>query len=219
MLLDGKRLQTGETLETDVCVVGAGAAGMVLAQTLGQTGIKVLLVEAGKTKGGGRSQRLYAGEVSDPDRHLPPDRDRFRGLGGSSQAWGGRCMPFDPVDFAPRPELGSPGWPIGPKEMDPWYRKAQDYVDCGKYVYSAADAGLEGVLIEGFQSDTVLSDSLERWSPPTHFGKTLFPTLSAMPNVTVLTNAVVTGLQRPAGQDRISELHLKSLPKLRATSV
>jgi choline dehydrogenase-like flavoprotein len=190
---------------------------MVLAHELGQMGFDVLLVEAGKRRGGGKSQRLYAGEVADTERHLSPDRDRFRGLGGSTQAWGGRCMPFDPVDFVPRPDIGAPGWPISATDMDPWYRKAQGYVDCGGYAYRAAEAGLEGDLIAGFSSDAVLTDTLERWSPPTHFGKALFPALEAMPNVTVLTSAVVSGFEHADGA--VSTVHLKTLPKLRAAQV
>ncbi len=216
---NGQGLKSGEVLTADVCVIGAGAAGMVLATELGQTGHNVILVEAGKQRSGGKSQKFYAGSVTDHARHLTPDRDRFRGLGGSSQAWGGRCMPFDPIDFTPRPDINAPGWPIDAQTLDPWYHKAQEYVDCGPYTYTAARAGLPGDLIDGFTSDTVLTDTLERWSPPTHFGKSLFPGLVAMPNVTVLTNTVATNLRRHTDRKAISEVIIKSLPKLREARI
>jgi choline dehydrogenase-like flavoprotein len=219
MPLDGRGLRAGETLDTDICIVGAGAAGMVLAAELGKMGYRVLLIEAGKRRGGGPSQKLYEGEVTDTERHLPPDRDRFRGLGGSSGAWGGRCMPFDPVDFTPRPEIDSPGWPIGAADLAPWYRKAQAYVDCGRYAYTADQAGLDGDLIGGLKSDIVRTDTLERWSPPTHFGKALAPELDAMPNVTVLTGLVATGVTRQPGARPVYEVQLTTLPKLRQVQV
>lgn len=219
MYRNGRRIRSGEVMKTDVCIIGAGAAGMVLAKELGQRGIDVLLVEAGAKRGGRRAQHLYGGEVSDPGRHTHPDRDRFRGLGGSTQAWGGRCMPFDPVDFIPRSEIGSPGWPIPAEELSRWYLDAQDYVDCGSYAYSADKAGLEGELIEGFTSSKVRTNTLERWSPPTHFGKSLFDELEAMPNVTVLSHAVAIGLDRANNAEEVSAVRVASFPGLKLARV
>lgn len=183
-------------LSADVCVVGAGPAGMVLTKRLARNGRSVVLLEAGGQKGPGKSLALYRGQTVDPSFHLPPDQDRTRGLGGTSALWGGRCMPFDPIDFEPRAHVPNSGWPVTYDELRPWYEQAQTYVDCGPYSYDSDASGLTGALVDGLQSDVLQTRSLERWSPPTHFGKSLGPDLFSDTNVSVVTEAVVTGFAR-----------------------
>ena len=99
----------GTVLRADVCVVGAGPAGIALALALSGRGLSVLLLEAGRRPQDPLAQALYEGELANP-QHSPPHRYRMRGLGGSSTRWGGRCMPFDPIDFERRDWVAAPGW-------------------------------------------------------------------------------------------------------------
>lgn len=199
MLQKADKLPDGHRISCDVCVVGAGAAGTVLAHELGQKGLSVVLLEAGDLKGEAGSQKLYEGETLNSAFHLPPDRDRTRGLGGSTSMWGGRCMPYDPIDFEPRAHVPHSGWPLSRALLEPYYARAQTYADCGTYDYDSTSSGLDGELIKGFDSPALQTSSLERWSPPTHFGKLLKDKLGASPNVTVLTGAVATDLERAGG--------------------
>ncbi len=217
MLIKAASLSEGTVLDADVCVVGAGAAGTVLAHELGRAGLATVLLEAGGLKTHGGSQRLYRGETDDPQRHLPPDRDRSRGLGGTTSIWGGRCMPLDPIDFAPRPWIPGSGWPVGPAELDPFFRRAHDYVDCGPYLYDAAAAGLEGGLIEGFRDGELTTGSLERWSPPTHFGKALRGELERAGTVRVVVGAVAVGLDMSEAGDRTEAVRVRTLRGRRFT--
>ncbi|HBH81561.1 MAG TPA: GMC family oxidoreductase, partial [Nitrospira sp.] len=102
MLLDTRSIPNGQTLLTDVCIVGAGAAGITLAMELMGTGLNIILLEAGGRSRAGTSQKLYEGHVNDLFRHLPLDQARYRQLGGTTSLWGGRCIPFDEIDFAER---------------------------------------------------------------------------------------------------------------------
>src|SRR5690606_9873999 len=122
MIHSARRIADGATLECDVCIVGAGAAGITLALELIDSGLDVVLLEAGGVRRAGRAQELYRGEVVDPGRHLPPDRDRWRQLGGTTAIWGGRCLPYDPIDLEARPWVPHSGWPLEPAELDPYYR-------------------------------------------------------------------------------------------------
>lgn len=209
MHLRAHKIPAGETLSAEICIVGGGAAGTVLADALRQAGREVILIEAGEVKGPGRAQKLYEGISDNPEFHLPPDRDRTRGLGGSSAMWGGRCMPYDPVDFSTRAHVPGSGWPFGPDTLDEWYRKAQVYADCGAYAYDSATAGLEGRLVGGLESPRLLSETLERWSPPTHFGRSLGPGLLAADKLRVITGGVATGLTRDGA--RISAVEVTAL--------
>ena len=58
-----------------------------------------------------------------------------RRLGGTSNLWGGRCIPLDPVDFEPRPFVQGTRWPIGYDEIAPFYAAACRYATCGEAVF------------------------------------------------------------------------------------
>jgi flavin-dependent dehydrogenase len=47
MIIDARTLADGATLEADVCIAGAGAAGMTIALDLRASGLSVLLLESG----------------------------------------------------------------------------------------------------------------------------------------------------------------------------
>ena len=163
-------------MHADVCVVGAGAAGIPLALSLTGKGLKVLLLEAGERSQDSRAQAHYQGEVADERMHSPLHRYRLRGLGGSTSLWGGRCMPYDPIDFEERAWVPHSGWPISYEGLLPYYARANAWAEAGRFSYDARHA-LPGAppLFAGFDSSIVRTDGLERFSCPTDFGAPLPP--------------------------------------------
>ena len=102
MIIDADNVSEPAALSADVCIVGAGAAGISLALQFIGTNVEVLLLESGGLGPEVATQALYEGQVVDERLHSPPDRYRQRRFGGTTTIWGGRCMPFDPIDFEPR---------------------------------------------------------------------------------------------------------------------
>ncbi len=43
------------------------------------------------------------------------DNYRVRAIGGTSRIWGGRAIPFDPIDFEKRDWVPGSGWPLRPR--------------------------------------------------------------------------------------------------------
>ncbi len=124
------------TLRADVCIVGAGAAGITLARGLAQAGVSVLLLEGGGVLSSADSQELY--EAEDAGRYrVSVASCRQRYLGGSTNCWQGWCRPLDPEDFESR-SAGLPGWPIGPAELRPFYARAQRTLAVGALQYDGA---------------------------------------------------------------------------------
>ena len=123
MLQDARNLPDGQVLETDVCIAGAGAAGITLALELLDSGIDVVLLESGGFNDEKSTQSLYSGTVATERLHSPPDRYRQRRFGGSTTLWGGRCVPFDAIDFETRSYLPNSGWPITREVLEPHYRQ------------------------------------------------------------------------------------------------
>ena len=103
------------------------------------------------------AQALSEAENLRPDNHHAPHITVARRLGGASNLWGGRCLPYDAVDFQPRPWLGLEAWPIDAAELAPWLGPACAALDAGRPVYHEA---LRGVTAD----DAFGYESLERWS-------------------------------------------------------
>ena len=191
MLHDAFELPDGYTVECDVCIVGAGAAGMALAHELRGEALKVVVLESGGERLEKNTQDLHKGEVADPERHAPLHEYRLRQLGGTTNVWGGRCAPYDAIDFEERPYVPHGRWPIGKKELDPYYERAHAYCDLGGYVYDLDGMDLDkpASMIPGFASDQVTTEKLWRWSSPTNFRKKYTPVLTDSPDVHVYTHA------------------------------
>ena len=100
MILDGQQGLGHEPPRYDLCIVGAGAAGITLALELEGTGLRVCLLEAGGPGYEAETQRLLEGEVV--GQPYPMLRDtRVGALGGSTTVWAGWCRPLEALDFEP----------------------------------------------------------------------------------------------------------------------
>jgi glycerol-3-phosphate dehydrogenase len=71
MIEDANKIPSGSSFAADLCVVGAGAAGISLALQFTATGLDVLLVESGGMKESSATHALYKGEVVNPAWHPP----------------------------------------------------------------------------------------------------------------------------------------------------
>lgn len=168
MLVQARDFAEKERLHADICIIGGGAAGITLARELVAAGLTVILLEAGGETAEDLS--FFAGEVTDSG-HAPLTLYRNRRLGGTTRFWGGRCVPYDPIDFEKRPWIAYSGWPIAWEDLAPYYRRAAFVLDAGEARFTAARAlpGLPPDMIPGFHDDILRSDSLERFSLPTDF--------------------------------------------------
>jgi len=109
--------------ETEVCILGAGAAGITLARRLSSSGLDVCLLESGGADWEKPLQDLGVGEsVGFP--YYPLDESRLRLFGGTTAVWGGRVVQLDPIDFERRPWIEHSGWPFGKEELAPYYTEA-----------------------------------------------------------------------------------------------
>ncbi|MCJ9714321.1 FAD-binding protein, partial [Bordetella hinzii] len=140
MILDASTIPDGATLTADLCIVGGGAAGITLALALMDSGLDIVLLESGGPRETPAAQDLYAGTVADARMHPEPDRYRQRRMGGSTTIWGGRCMPFDAIDFERRDYIAHSGWPIGLDDLLPYYPRANQLCEAGDFAYTVQTA-------------------------------------------------------------------------------
>ena len=112
----------------DVCIAGAGPAGISLALALAKAGRRVALMEAGGLETSPDSQDFYGGDVVGLD-YYDPFICRLRCLGGSSNHWGGRCRELDGTDFENTSVSPLDGWPIAKADLDPFAARADEILE------------------------------------------------------------------------------------------
>jgi len=210
MILSLDELGPESKLEAAICVVGAGAAGITLACELDNCGCSRLLLEAGGLRLDlAVSNELYRGTAVAP--HPNPSEFRRVVFGGTTGTWGGRCVPFDPIDFEKRDYIADSGWPIPYREVAQYYPRALEYCDAGKFDFSVEnslpDPARRVSVLPGLGDDAdLLTDRIERYSLPTDFGKRYRNRLEHSKNVTVVLNARCTAMHRAAGEERIESV-------------
>jgi choline dehydrogenase-like flavoprotein len=213
MIIPATDIDRDSVLRADVVVVGSGAAGIPLALELGAAGRQVILLEAGHQKLRNRDQEQYEGTVVDPALHQPAAKYRQRCLGGSTTTWGGRCVPFDPIDFEQRDFVPLSGWPITYEELCEYYPAANEWLEAGEFRYDSRDvfASSTPPLIGNFDSGLVSLDSLERFSRPTNLFQRYEARFEASQNVRLIFGANCTNIAVCDQGDKVSRLHVSTL--------
>ena len=184
----------GELIETDLCIVGAGPAGITMAKQF-QTGqTRVCLLESGGREVERRPQRRNRGEsVGYPLHRL--DRSRVRAFGGASRHWppkeGLAVRPLDGIDFEARSGLPWSGWPFDRAHLEPWYVSAQAVCQGGPYDYDPT--GWTATDARAFAlDDGTVGTTMFQHGPAAFDG--YHAELAAAPAVTVFQHATVTEL-------------------------
>jgi len=199
-------------LRTDIVIIGAGAAGITMALALAESAHSVLILESGGLEEEPETQNLYAGSVVDARMHGQPDRYRQRRLGGTTTIWGGRCMPFDSVDFEVRDYVPNSGWPISYADLAPYYPRANSICEAGAFAYTTEAAfGQDLPIVKGFASPDFSTHRLERFSCPTNFASRYLHKLKTSRNVQLLLHANLTRIALDEGGTRVTGVSLTTL--------
>jgi choline dehydrogenase-like flavoprotein len=203
MIISSESLPAQSQLDAKICIIDAGAAGIALACELDGSGFQVLLLEAGALQIDPALDSYYEGTAS----AAHPDTRQFRRIvfGGTTGIWGGRCVPFDPIDFERREYIANSGWPISYEEVARYYPRALEYCHAGTFDFSVAGSLTRpDATIEGFDGgDDILTDRIERYSLPTDFGKSYRAQIERSANVTALLRARCVKVSKSPGEDRI----------------
>ncbi|MDB5996625.1 MAG: Choline dehydrogenase [Pseudomonas sp.] len=180
----------------DVCIIGAGPAGITLALRLAGNGRRVLLLEGGGHEYSQNSQSLY--QCPSTGLEVYAQETRLRYLGGTSNHWAGRCRPFEPSDFSVGPPVGLPGWPIAFSEIEQHLGEAMAIVDLPPNAgFKTINAALD---TNDFAADRFLL------STPTRFAQKYAKELSETEGLEVFINCNCVDLEFDSKTGRIATI-------------
>jgi len=203
MIISEKNISKANHLEADICIIGSGPAGISIALELLKTNKKIIMLSGGGYHETIASQDLHKGIVDSQCSHEPLEENRRRVFGGASTAWGGRCIPMDPIDFKKRSWILYSGWPITFDELEPFYNKASNYLKSGIFDYDAP-IGFNNLnpdeIIDGIDNEDIISSKLERWSTPVNFAKDYTSLLEKSEFIQVILDAHLLSFETEDGK-------------------
>jgi choline dehydrogenase-like flavoprotein len=202
-------------MEADLCVVGAGAAGIAVAQAFIGTSLRVCLLESGGLAGEQRSQALYEGDSIGP-MSFDPGTSRMRVFGGSCNLWGGGCIPLSRQDLSVRDWVPHSGWPIGQEDLAPYYQRALAYchldpLDFGDGSFNSPTPRPPLAFDDGKLVNQVFART------PVLFGDAYRHALEQAPNVDVLLHANLLELEASPDGSTVRQARIGSLDGRRGT--
>ena len=189
----------------DVCICGAGVAGITLAIELSRAGLKVALLEGGDKDYSEQSQSIYGASENIGRQYYGLTQCRLRYLGGTSNHWAGQCRPFSSVDFEERGIFGLPGWPIPKAELDRHLAAASAILDLG-------DQGFGDQAVAEWKSSAFGIPKFA-YSPPTRFREKFGNELFKSDRIDLMLNANVTEIRLSKSLDHVSEIKVRSYAK------
>ncbi len=203
MHIDARELNDQSLIEGDICIIGAGAAGISMSLQLMNTSHKVILLEGGGFDFDDRIQELYKGKLTGHP-YYPNKASRLHLFGGSTGHWGGMCSTFDDIDFEKRDWVENSGWPIKRDDIAAYYPEATKILDLGpnewdvKY-WLEQNSNFNKLPLD----DNVIWSKMWQFSPPTRFGTKYKETITKAANIHLYTYANVIDI---TGNENLAEI-------------
>jgi choline dehydrogenase-like flavoprotein len=207
MIVDLEREEIPASFSADVCIVGAGAAGIVLAAELVCQNRNVLLLESGGATLESAAQELnqcaYSGQP-----HREASIGRFRVLGGTTTAWGGQVLELDAEDFDLRPWVPGSGWPFPKSELRPYYDRALFAEGLAQVIRTDEQVWREMKMCSPDFGDAITA-YFTRWCPEPNFARLYRETFHS-PNLCVVLHATAIGLRFAESGTRVDGVRVRT---------
>jgi choline dehydrogenase-like flavoprotein len=208
MVHDFESPETPDPGHADVCIIGAGAVGILLATQISAAGGTVTLLEGGGLRHEPRSQEIYRSKVTG-HAHTGIHTGRFRTFGGTTTEWGGQVLELDKEDFEPRAWVAGSGWPIRKSELTDYYERALVFQGLRRVERDNArvwaSLGLQ-TIDPGHEFSMLYS----RWVPERNFVTLHERALTATRRLSVYTHANVVGFELNEAKSAIVAVKVKS---------
>lgn len=208
MIQDFHDHAVGTRQVADLCIVGAGPAGLAIAHEFLDSGIDVLVVESGGLDPTSGADDLNAGENLGVPLSLR--EGRARAFGGTGTRWPGQCIRLDGSDFEARDWVQDSGWPLDRERLEPFYGRAATWLGIPTGARDEQAWQRFGLVPPPFATDELVHRSSMYSSHP-DVGAFYRPDIERSSNVRVLLNASVSNIDIGAADGVVGELAIRSL--------
>lgn len=210
MHIDARELPGGTEIQGDICIVGAGAAGISMAMEWIGRKEKVILLEGGGFSVDSEIQSLNDGKNLGQN-YYPLRSSRLRFFGGTTGHWGGYCAVLDSLDFEKREWVPFSGWPIERGELHPFYERAHEIVEIGPYEYAPDywENHIGNYIQLPFDENKVRT-KMWQFSPPTRFGTTYRDEIVNAENIHLYTYANVCEIETNENVSNVEALEIRT---------
>ena len=209
MIQDFNEFNDGTCVTADVCIIGAGAAGITIAKEFLGTHQKVVILEGGGFNPEEDSQKLFESEVVGLP-HASIHDGRVRVLGGTTTLWGGQALRFEDFQFKERSWVPHSGWPISRETLDPYYERAERVLQIDAHIPYRELCASFRIEPPAFDPNQLYMEC-SRWSPKPDFGKTYRDELKNAPNISVLLHANATAIVTNQTAQAVENVEFKTL--------
>jgi choline dehydrogenase-like flavoprotein len=208
LLIDGRTLSEDEIIETDICIIGAGPAGISLAhEFLGQP-FRVCLLESGGLEPDEQTESLSDGEnIGLP--YLALKTTRFRYFGGTL-GMGAWCLPLDEIDFEKRDWVPYSGWPFDKSHLDPFYERARRILRLGSFADDVGVGAAEHSPRLPFTAERVITKIIQI-GPPIPFGKAYRDEIERAENIRTYLYTNVVDIETTDTAETVTRLRVACL--------
>ncbi len=210
MIIESNNFNSGVELNYDICIIGAGAAGITIAKELRLDSHKICLLESGGLDYSRKTQQLYCGQISG-DRYSSLHLSRLRYYGGSTNHWGGACLPLDDFDFSKRDWIPFSGWPISFADINPYYRRAHEFLELGEYNYEYIQNASENDEYNLYDQNIFNKLSRHTRLDAEIFGSNFIDEFRNSRNIDLITSANVTNLACNSGGNLIEKVAVQTV--------
>lgn len=210
MLEDFNSCTKSVSYKTDVCIVGAGAAGITLARELIRSGLSICLLESGGADHEPVVQDMAAGaSIGYP--YYPLEDARLRFFGGTTSIWGGRVAQLDRIDFDRRSWVPHSGWPFEKSVLADYFARAQAQLQVAKIYGSDNMASQLAHTSQPFDAKLLRPAFWQFDEQSERFTIRQCSDLVRAPNVKILLHATVVNIQANAAGSAITSVRIANL--------
>ena len=200
-------------IQTDVCVAGAGAAGIAIATELAGSDVDVVLIESGGFEHDEETNALNVGRSEGlPYARLEACRSRY--FGGSTNCWAGWARPFELEDLEQRSWVKDSGWPIRHTDLGGYWERAARMIGLGdmdfdpeSWARRIAHPRGRFLSLDGGR----ITNQVLQFSPPARFGQLYRADLERAANIRCLLHANVVGLKTDADSRVVERVRVATL--------
>jgi choline dehydrogenase-like flavoprotein len=196
------------SIQTNVCIVGAGAAGITLAREFIGQPFEVCLLESGSMSPHKGTRSLSMG-YNIGNSYRPLEYTRSRAFGGTTDVWGGGCEELDELDFEARPWVPQSGWPFPKTHLQPFYARARALCQLPSYAF---DKGWENAFLAHLPiNGNEITKAILYRSRSSHFAKLYGKELLSASNISLFLNTSVTEIITKSKTKQVTQLRVSTL--------